>query len=89
MSYVVPVKSKRKISQTFVAFSEYINFKCEIDGKDFVNFCDLTRKDEVSNIVLFDQQEETSNLLVPSNYNLLSSKSYKIIFMYVLTKTQC
>ena len=36
---------------------------------------------------MFDQQEETSKLLVPSNYNLLSSKSYKIIFMCVLTKT--
>ena len=27
MSYIVPVKSKVKISQTFVAFSEYMNFK--------------------------------------------------------------
>ena len=27
MSYVVPVKSKVKISQNFVAFSEYMNFK--------------------------------------------------------------
>ena len=26
LSYVVPVKSKVKISQNFVAFSEYINF---------------------------------------------------------------
>ena len=26
MSYVVPVKSKVKISQNFVAFSEYMNF---------------------------------------------------------------
>ena len=26
MSYVVPVKSKVKISQTFAAFSEYMNF---------------------------------------------------------------
>ena len=25
--YVVPVKSKVKISQNFVAFSEYMNFK--------------------------------------------------------------
>ena len=27
LSYVVPVKSKMDISQSFVAFSEYINFK--------------------------------------------------------------
>ena len=27
LSYVVPVKSKVKISQNFVAFSEYVNFK--------------------------------------------------------------
>ena len=27
LSYVVPVKSKVKISQNFVAFSEYMNFK--------------------------------------------------------------
>ena len=26
LSYVVPVKSKEKISQNFVAFSEYMNF---------------------------------------------------------------
>ena len=26
LSYVVPVKSKVKISQNFVAFSEYMNF---------------------------------------------------------------
>ena len=26
LSYVVPVKSKAKISQNFVAFSEYMNF---------------------------------------------------------------
>ena len=26
MSYVVPVKSKMKISQNYVAFSEYMNF---------------------------------------------------------------
>ena len=33
LSYVVPVKSKGKISQNFVAFSEYMNFtgKFEID----------------------------------------------------------
>ena len=27
LSYAVPVKSKEKISQYFVAFSEYMNFK--------------------------------------------------------------
>ena len=27
LSFVVPVKSKVKISQNFVAFSEYMNFK--------------------------------------------------------------
>ena len=30
MSYVVPVKSKGKISQNFVAFSEYMNFKMAV-----------------------------------------------------------
>mgnify|MGYP001370235544 CR=1 FL=1 len=29
LSYVVPVKSKVKISQNFVAFSEYMNLKGE------------------------------------------------------------
>ena len=28
LSYVVPVKSKVKISQNYVAFSKYMNFKC-------------------------------------------------------------
>ena len=31
LSYVVPVKSKVKISQNVVAFSEYMNFKKEAD----------------------------------------------------------
>ena len=30
LSYVVPVKSKGKISQNFVAFSEYMNFHLDI-----------------------------------------------------------
>ena len=29
LSYVVTVKSKVEISQNFVAFSEYMNFKCK------------------------------------------------------------
>ena len=28
LSYVVPVKSKVKVLQNFVAFSEYMNFNC-------------------------------------------------------------
>ena len=31
LSYVVPVKSKGKISQNFAAFSEYMNFKMPSD----------------------------------------------------------
>ena len=31
LSYVVPVKSKVKISQNFVAFSEYLNFSSTND----------------------------------------------------------
>ena len=33
LSYVVPVKSKVKISQNFVAFSEYMNFKSVISNR--------------------------------------------------------
>ena len=33
MSYVVPVKSKVEISQNFVAFSEYMNFKDKSEKK--------------------------------------------------------
>ena len=40
LSYVVPVKSKVKISQNFVAFSEYINFK---KRRIFVKVCGLLR----------------------------------------------
>ena len=36
LSYVVPVKSKVEISQNFVAFSECMNFKFEIE---FVQLC--------------------------------------------------
>ena len=32
LSYVVAVKSKVKISQNFVAFSECINFTCKIES---------------------------------------------------------
>ena len=32
LSYVMPVKSKVKISQNFVAFSEYMNFKIRCNG---------------------------------------------------------
>ena len=49
------VKSKGKILQNFVAFSEYMNFtinltlcsKCQIDGEDFINFCGLLGKYEL------------------------------------------
>ena len=39
LSYIVPVKSKVKISQNFVAFSEYMNFK-KMDSHNicFLNF---------------------------------------------------
>ena len=33
LSYVVPIKSKVKISQNFVAFSEYMNFTRYLQGK--------------------------------------------------------
>ena len=36
LSFVVPVKSKVEISQNFVAFSEYMNFKLLICKKSFV-----------------------------------------------------
>ena len=35
LSYVVPVKSKMKISQNFVAFSEYMNFNDNVIQKLF------------------------------------------------------
>ena len=37
LSYVVPVKSKVKISQNFLAFSEYMNFKINMrDSDEFI-----------------------------------------------------
>ena len=36
-SYVAPVKGKVKISQNFVAFSEYMNFTYVSDGFGFFN----------------------------------------------------
>ena len=36
LSYGVPVKSKGKISQNFVAFSEYMNFTKRIQKKDVI-----------------------------------------------------
>ena len=41
------VKSKGKISRNFVAFSEYMNFKCPNHEEDCANFCDLLRKAEL------------------------------------------
>ena len=37
LSYLVPVKSKEKISQNFVAFSEYMNFKRSDRNKSFAH----------------------------------------------------
>ena len=36
LSYVVPVKSEVKISQNFVAFSEYMNFNLDFLKQSFV-----------------------------------------------------
>ena len=42
LSYVVPVKSKVKISQNFVAFSEYMNFtSTEILERTFTRFVNI------------------------------------------------
>ena len=41
LSYVVPVKCKVKISQNFVAFSEYMNFKANEKSLSFCNFTTL------------------------------------------------
>jgi hypothetical protein len=35
-TYVVPVKSKEKISQNFVAFSEYMNFITKFIIREFI-----------------------------------------------------
>ena len=43
LSYVVPVKSKVKVSQNFVAFSEYKNFNSQIYGGDFAKLSGLLR----------------------------------------------
>ena len=47
LSYVVPVKSTVEISQTFVAFSEYMNFKVPSEIKpplvDLSSHCALPR----------------------------------------------
>ena len=36
LSYLVPVKSKIKISQSFVAFLEYMNFNCQVRNEGFI-----------------------------------------------------
>ena len=36
LSYVIMVKSTVEILQNFVAFSEYMNFKCQIDNEAFL-----------------------------------------------------
>ena len=36
LSYVIPVKSKVKISHTFVAFSKYINFNLDLARFDLL-----------------------------------------------------
>jgi hypothetical protein len=38
----VPVKSKVKLSQNFVSFSEYINFNfCKVIEFDLANYCKI------------------------------------------------
>ena len=46
LSYAVPVKSKEKISQNFVPFSEYMNFTNSLH-QDFVAFIFTTPMDVV------------------------------------------
>jgi hypothetical protein len=47
LSYVVPVKSKVDISQNFVAYSEYMNFKTSDYCVLGILFCGLLRRFEV------------------------------------------
>ena len=44
LSYVVPVKSKVKISQNFVAFLEYMNFKGQLISKGLFVFNSPTKR---------------------------------------------
>ena len=45
--FLVNVKTMRKIVQTFVAFSEKLNFKRPKHEEDFFKFCVLLRKSEL------------------------------------------
>ena len=44
------VNSKVKISQNFVAFSEYMNFKRSKHEEDFFKFCMFLRKSELYDV---------------------------------------
>ena len=55
LTSVHTVKSKGKISQNFVAFSEYMNFNCQrqINWEIFSNCCDFLRKPELQITIYF------------------------------------
>ena len=48
LSYVVPVKSKVKISQNFVAFSEYMNFTRQNSALEFKKWLNQHLKAPIS-----------------------------------------
>ena len=52
LSYGVPVKSKGKISQNFVAFSEYMNFK-DAPADQALCLCEIAQCDSSSTIFRF------------------------------------
>ena len=54
LSYVVPVKSKVKISQNFVAFSEYMNFKTR-----------KSTKNRLSNFGLMEEIMDLARIFLP------------------------
>ena len=62
-----------EISQNFVAFSEYMNFKCQIDGEDFVIFCGLLRKQE---LYIYQSDLNVIQSLEVSKFKIQNSQRY-------------
>ena len=74
LSYVVPVKSKVKISQNYVAFSEYMNFKMLFIRKSRVR---LVKQIQVDNSVCFQSIAGSSKYRKLCQYT--SRRMYRIL----------
>ena len=85
LSYVVSVKSKVKISQNFVAFSEYMNFTCNV----VYTLNRISSKDGNQDVIIFQLLTAISSIGMDANTFVFTIKTlvtairYMFVCMYM------